>query len=140
MSDRLLIKEVADIGEVVTDDVVEDKGSVSVVKGEIVGVLGCDEFKSCRSCKSKVVSVNEVIGQCSKCGMKAKLSKCAKCVAARIIIEDEEGKEYKVSVFSGAVEDIVQDVEGDDLVERMIRAQAMEFTITKQDVIVAVGK
>lgn len=106
LSDRASMEEVADIGEVVTDDVVEGKGAVTVVKGEIVGVLGCDEYESCRSCKAKVADVSEVVGECSKCGMKAKLGRCAKSVAARVIIEDEEGTEYKVSAFNDVVEEI----------------------------------
>lgn len=62
----------------ITDDVVEDKGGVIVVKGAIIGILGCEEYKSCRSCKSEVVDVNEVVGECSKCGIKVRLGMCAK--------------------------------------------------------------
>lgn len=49
-----------------------------VVKGVIIGILGCEEYKSCRSCKAEVVDVNEVVGECSKCGIKVKLGRCAK--------------------------------------------------------------
>ena len=49
-----------------------------VVKGAILGILGCEEYKSCRSCKAEVVDVHEVVGECSKCGIKVKLGRCAK--------------------------------------------------------------
>lgn len=62
-----------------------------VVKGEIVGVVGCDSYSSCKTCKAKVVEVSEVVGECSKCGMKVKMSRCTRSVAARLVVEDEAG-------------------------------------------------
>ena len=45
--------------------------------------------------------MSEVVGECSNCtGMKVKMSRCAKSVAARLIIEDEAGKEYRVTAFN----------------------------------------
>ena len=61
-----------------------------VVKGEIVGVVGCDSYSSCKSYKVKVVEVSKVVGECSKCGMKVKM-RCTRSVAARLFIEDEAG-------------------------------------------------
>lgn len=54
------------------------------MKGEIVGVVGCDSYSSCKSCKAKVVEVSEVVWECSKCGMKVKMSRCTRSVAAHL--------------------------------------------------------
>ena len=43
---------IGDICEVVEEVVDDGKG---VVKGEIIGVVGCDSYSSCKSCKAKVV-------------------------------------------------------------------------------------
>ena len=79
LSSKSTIQEVGDVGEVVEEVVDDGKG---VVKGEIIGVVGCDSYSSCKSCKAKVVEVSEVVGECSKCGVKVKMSRCAKSVSA----------------------------------------------------------
>ena len=72
---------------------------MKVVKGEIIGVLTCDEYVSCRACKAEVLPISEIVGECSKCNMKAKLQKCDLNTVARIQIEDENSKTYTVTAF-----------------------------------------
>ena len=72
-------KRLVIVGEVV--EVIDDgKG----VKGEIVGVVGCDSYSSCKSCKAMVVEVSDVVWECSKCGMKVKMNRYTRSVAARL--------------------------------------------------------
>lgn len=40
------------------------------------------------------------LGECNKCNTKMKMSKCNKLCVAHAIVEDEKGKEYKVTVFN----------------------------------------
>ena len=120
-----------DIGEVVDDDV-EEGSSVKVVKGEIIGVLTCDEYVSCRACKAKVLPIGEIMGECN---MKAKLQKCDLNTVARIQIEDENSKTYTVTAFQTVIDMISKDQEGADLVEKLLRAPAMSFTITNKDIL-----
>ena len=120
-----------DIGEVVDDDV-EEGSSVKVVKGEIIGVLTCDEYVSCRACKAKVLPISEIMGECN---MKAKLQKCDLNTVARIQIEDENSKTYTVTAFQTVIDMISKDQEGADLVEKLLRAPAMSFTITNKDIL-----
>ena len=46
--------------------------------GEVVGIVSFTECAGCTVCAAKVDSVNEVIGICSKCGLKQKLARCRK--------------------------------------------------------------
>ncbi len=140
LGEKATIEEVDDIGEVVNEDVADGAGGVKMVKGEIVGVVGCDSYSSCRSCKAKVVEVTKVMGACTKCGMKVKMGSCARSVAARLVIEDQEGKEYKTTAFNEVVDDIVRGVEGDDVEEKLLCALVMKFTITSRDTISSVTK
>ena len=88
--------EVEDIGEVVDevmDEVMEEgQGRFEGGEGEIVHVLSCEEYSSC--CKAKVVKVTDVIGECTKCGGKMKIRKCVKSIAARVVIEDNNGDNF----------------------------------------------
>ena len=45
--------------------------------GEIVAVVNVDEYFGCIVCKAKVQQQNSIIGECSKCRMKVKMTKCA---------------------------------------------------------------
>ena len=52
-----------------------------------------------RSCKGKTKEITQVIVECTKCGVKAKADRCKQLqvTTARLVIEDTEGKEYKVT-------------------------------------------
>ena len=49
-----------------------------------------------------------MVGECLKCGVKVKMSRYAKTVAANLIIEDEAGKKYRVTAFNEVVHDIIR--------------------------------
>ncbi len=140
LGERATIEEVDDIGEVVNEVEADSVGGAKVVKGEIVGVVGCDTYNSFRSCKAKVVEVGKVVGECSKCGMKMKMARCGKSIAARLVIEDEEGKEHMATAFNDVVDDIIRSVEGENVEEKMLCAPAMKFTLTTRDTVSSVTK
>ncbi len=50
------------------------------------------------------------MGECSKCGMKVKMARCAKSVAVRLVIEDKDRKEHKATGFNEVVEDIIREL------------------------------
>lgn len=66
------------------------EGTMRIVKGEIVGVMNTEAYNSCRVCKAKVMAVNDMMGECSKCLMKMKMNRCGKSKVARLrfMIED----------------------------------------------------
>lgn len=70
-----------------------------VVKGDIVGIMNIEAYDSCRVCKAKVTAVNDMMGECSKCAIKMKLSRCGKSKVARFMIEDNQENIYEVSAF-----------------------------------------
>ena len=138
LSEKSSIKEVQDIGDVVSDDNLDQSiDRVNVVEGEITG---CEEYVSCKSCKAKVIKLSTNIGECTKCNMKIKLSKCTKSIAARFIIEDEGGNEYKVTTFSEIVNTIISHVaEGNDIAEKLLCAPTMTFTISKKEIVSSIS-
>lgn len=74
LSENAKIVAVDDIGEVIDDEDVEEGSSgLKVIKGEILGIISCDEYLTCKVYKSKVLPISEIIGECSKCKMKLKL-------------------------------------------------------------------
>jgi len=96
------IHEVDDIVDIVDDATFDGAGKLKVFKGEIVAIISNGMYNSCRNCNTKVSG--ELSGSgitvCVKCGMKMKLSKCTRGSVARVILEDEDQKEYKVTIFS----------------------------------------
>ena len=52
-------------------------------------------------------SANEAIGECMKCGSKVKLMKSKRQNVARVILLEEGGKEYKVTMFGDVIESAV---------------------------------
>lgn len=69
MSDNAKVEEVADIGEVLIDEETEGGGEGRMVEGEIIAVLGIDNYTSSVSCKE---FISHVMGACVKCGAKVK--------------------------------------------------------------------
>ena len=81
--------EMDDIGEKaeVEDGDLAEKGIVQkVVIGEIDGVVYCDDYKACMVCNGKAKVVDEVVGECGKCGMMLKRRKCKKLTTARVTV------------------------------------------------------
>lgn len=82
-----MVESVSEIGEVAEvqegDD--EDSGVVrKIVEGEIDGVMYSDEYTACIACNAKVKSEDNVLGECTRCGMLMKLSKCKKLLTVRV--------------------------------------------------------
>ena len=78
-----------DIGDVLSED--ENDGEQtesSIAEGEVVAVSSADDYYSCFSCRGKVKTIgsSNLIGQCTKCSVKLKMSRCNKCKSAKIVI------------------------------------------------------
>ena len=91
LSEKSYIEEITDIGDVVDEGATMGEGSIKIVKkGEIVGVMNIEVHNSCRVCKAKVMAVNDMMGECSKCGMKVKMNKCSKSKVTRFTVGDQK--------------------------------------------------
>ena len=142
LSENSCIEIVEDVGKVVDTSIADndsDSGHEEVVQGEIVGVLSCDEYKSCIKCNGKVMELGAVIGECSKCGLTTKLNRCDNHKSVRMIIEDESGVEHKVVACDDIVNKIVDNVPGNNTKEKLLCAPPMTFTITKKGVICSIS-
>jgi len=61
IGERVVVKAVGDIGDIVDDSVSDGSGGILVVEGEIIGTLKTEVYLACRICSSKVM---EVGGHC----------------------------------------------------------------------------
>ena len=136
VSENATINEVDNIGEI-SEDVPAMEGRI--VTGEIVHVEKCEKYNSCRTCKAKVVKVNESIGKCSKCDAKMKFAKNCESITARFVIVDHEGQEHKVTAFDEIVKEISNGQMGDDIEEKLLSAPVMIFTVNNRDIVCAVS-
>ena len=78
------------------------------MKAEIVEVASMDSYNSSRSCSGKVTEVKKGVRECTKCHCKIKISKSKQQNVARVVLEDEGGKEYKVTMCGEMIQTIVQ--------------------------------
>ena len=137
LSEHSTIVVIEDIGDVVENTLSCSSTNDFEIKGEITGVATCDTYSSCRSCKGKTKEITQVIVECTKCGVKAKADRCKQVTTARLLIEDTEGKEYKVTVFNEVIEAIVSNV-GADTTEKLLSAPPMKFAISSKDIVTSV--
>ena len=70
----------------------------SSTKGDIVGVVYADEYKCCIA---KVHPITDV-GECTKCSMKVKLSRCEISTSARVEFENQ-GNTKEIILFREAI-------------------------------------
>lgn len=131
----------ADTEVTVIDDIGEvcgqlDDGKVRFV-GEIVGIESFTEFAGCVTCNSKVCDLNNVVGHCSKCGLKQKMDRCKKNLSARVVLEDDKKRKQTVSMFSEIINLLIDDVDNElgDVETQLLCADSKEFEINSRNVV-----
>ena len=85
-----------------------------------------------------MVDGNGPVGVCSKCSTKMKLTKCTDHCVANVIVEDKDGKEYRVTIFNDVLKKIasLEEVAGeDDMADKLLAAPLLSFTINHKDII-----
>ena len=114
-----------------------DDGNVTFI-GEVVGVESFTEFIGCVTCNAKVSELNDIVGQCSKCGMKQKLSRCKKSRAASVVLEDGDKRKCSVLMFSKIIDLLIDDVgeNYDDVETKLLCADCKEFRINSRKVVI----
>ena len=106
VGEKAVIKDMEDIGDVVDDLVFDGTGGIAVVKAEVVAVISMEMYASCVNCHGKVLEASREVGQCSKCNTKVKMLKCKNQSVARVVVEEEGGKQHKLTMFGGVVQQI----------------------------------
>lgn len=137
VSAKSVITEVEDIGNVMECC---DANDVDVVElySNIIGIIRIESYNSCSVCKSKVTEISVIMGECIKCGLKVRMSKCKRNTVATLLLEDEEGKEMRATAFQEIIDKILKDKDNNlDLEESLLDTPCMKFTI-KSDIICTV--
>lgn len=134
------IEEVDDIGDVAEGDVEEGGAVRKVVEGEIDGVVFSEEYFGCIACSSKVKIVDDLIAECSKCGMTMKQAKCESYMMAKVSVGGSDGKLHNLTLFNTVLEKITDGVSGTDLKRKLLCAPPMRFVIDKGDIVYSAQK
>ena len=73
------------------EDISGEDGEESgrVLKGEISAVISIAEYACCKFCKSKVVSEDNLLAECSKCSALRKLSCCSQTKSAKLVVSED---------------------------------------------------
>ena len=102
------LEQVGDIGtvsEVESDDV--DREIVShCITGEIVAAK-CFNYSGCSVCKLKIETSDGMFGECSKCHMMMKMSKCPKSFTANVRVIDSKSKLHDVKMFNDVITKLI---------------------------------
>jgi hypothetical protein len=137
-TDDSVIQEIADLGEV---SLIESNSEDEII-GEIVGVLSNNSFHSCISCASKVEQFqdSDVIGRCSKCGLRQRISRCKLKLVAQVMIEDDKGIKKVVTMFGGVITELIKsDIEDNcDLEMKLLTLATVMFKIRHDNIVPSV--
>ena len=135
-----IIEKVDDISEVTENDSDDEDGGIvkRVVVGEIDAVLSAEEYLGCLCCNGKMKNVNEVVGECPKCGSLVKTMKCMKKMMAKVVISGDDGEEHTVTMFNEIIVTLIDGVAGDGPVMKLLMAERHQFTIDGHNVVLLV--
>lgn len=133
-------EEVAELEEVNEDEVVgeesEDWGHV--VTAEISSVISTAEYLSCKMCKSKALSEDGLIAECTKCSCMMKISCCGQSKSAKFIVKEESGRETTLSVFEPVLSRIVDGVDGRNLSTKLLKAPPKLYRFNDRNVVFSI--
>ena len=144
MTQNTEIVEIDDIGDTIHEmDDSDNDHNHTTVHDEIDTVEHCEEYLSCKLCRAKMTKCTTgILAVCSKstCAAKTKVSKCNRSSIAKVVIKDNEGFEYKVTVFDNVLSTIIEGINGDSLDEKLLFAPPMKFSFDSRNVVVSVTK
>ena len=107
--------------------------------GEVSTVISTTEYACCKVCKSKVVSEDGVIAECTKCCAVMKLSSCSQSKSAKFIVTDAaSGRETTLSAFEPILSQIVDGVSGPSLSVKLLMAPQKSFRFNESSVVFSV--
>ena len=105
-----------------------------VVEGEVIGVEGEDEYRSCISCKGRVRICTDFVGKCIQCAMKMKLVKCAVKKTAKVTIDAEAGERLSVMLFNDQLQPLIVNATGSTISDKLLSIDCIRATIDRNDV------
>ena len=122
-------------------DIEENSVVKKIVEGDIVGVRNSDDYIGCFACNAKVKTDDDnVLGECTKCGMLVKVSKCKRLMVARVTVSGKDGKMHALTMFNDVIGSIVAGIEGGSIERKLLLAPTLRLSIDKSDVIYSAQK
>ena len=110
-----------------------------ILKGEISAVISIAEYACCKFCKSKVVSEDNLLAECSKCSALMKLSCCSQTKSAKFVVsEHSSGQETTLLAFEPVLSRIVDGVNGHSLPVKLLMAPRKLFRFNNRCVVFSV--
>lgn len=102
--------------------------------GEIVAVLSSSMYCLSINCASEVVG--EAIVKCGSCGVKMKSWKCKISQMAQVLVEGDDGKEMRVTMFDDMLTKIAAMGSSDDgdLEDKLLTKPCLKFGVQKNTV------
>ena len=145
IAERSVIKVVDDIGYVIDEPTFDGAGGIIKINAELVAVLNTETYISCRNCNGKVIELNNGVGECSKCNCKMKMKKCKDKSVVRVILEESEGKEYKVSMFNEVIQEVIkisgEAADSGDITNQLLLSSELSYTInTRKETVCSVAR
>ena len=65
IGERSTVEGNDDINDAVGEELIYDgSGGIKVIKGDIIGVVSCESYASCKNCDGKVIQFNELLEKC----------------------------------------------------------------------------
>ena len=109
--------------------------------GEIIGIVSSSHFSSCVSCGGKVEESGGIVGGCTKCTLKQKISRCKKNFVAQVMLANGEGVKKTVTMFSDMIEKVLatSNVEdSEDIETKLLCVNAKEYKLRPNNVVMSV--
>ena len=135
LSDASVIIDIDNIGEIASQpDDLRTQNENKIIEGEIIAVVYAEEYIGCFTCNAKVKQINEVIGECTKCGLKLKLKRCKNAATARVKFEDRNGYKMDVTLFGKEIESITAEISGKDLVTKLLNTPDIRLCVNSANI------
>ena len=109
------------------------------IEGEIIAVR-CIEYTGCSECKVKIDVIDDLVGECPKCGLMVKLNRCSKLFTANIRVEDADKKKHDIKLFHDNIIKIAKNDAMDvDMIQKCFLAQPkLKFKVNNKNIAFAV--
>ena len=138
------ITQIDDMQEVIDNEVTAPGTGQAKVFKDVANVVSIDTYKHCLNCNAKVLLTDSdaVIAICSKCSSTMKVAKCATHNVASVMLQDDQNKLHRVTIFNDILEQIIRYSKQDGtatLANQLLLALELTYTISHKDIVSSVS-
>ena len=111
------------------------------MEGEIIGVVSFEQYISCIGCKGKVTEETNMMGECNKCKMKVKLSRCTPNATANVVFQRFDGVKLNFFVFYEELEKMVTEIDDhiESWEEKFLCCLTMKISINNKNIVTSLS-